>query len=187
MTSDRFTLSFCRSRARVLMLRRSRPPFAGLWNGLGGKVEPDETDEASALREVWEEAGIGRDDVARLVRIGDVSWEISQAGRAPSRGSMAVYLVDLVCGWECWEGVRDTPEGGLAWWPEGALRDRDEPRIVPNIPLIYPAMLADDALAEYHCRYEGNRLLSVERRLDGSRQLRYPAEASERRRTSPDG
>jgi 8-oxo-dGTP pyrophosphatase MutT (NUDIX family) len=112
MTSDRFTLSFCRSRARVLMLRRSRPPFAGLWNGLGGKVKPDETDDASALREVWEEAG-----------------------------------------------------------------------------LIYPAMLADDALAEYHCRYEGSRLLSVERRLDGSRRLRYlaPTEPSRRRRTPPDG
>jgi hypothetical protein len=85
-------------------------------------------------------------------------------------------------------GILTGAEGELAWWPEGALRDRGEPLIVANVPHFYPAMLDDDGLAEYHCRYEGSRLLSVERRLDGSRQLRYlaPTEASGRR-TPPDG
>ncbi len=40
------------------MLYRDRPPFARHWNGLGGKIEPDETPLACVEREVLEESGL---------------------------------------------------------------------------------------------------------------------------------
>jgi len=43
---------------RVLAARRARPPaLAGLWELPGGKVEPGESREAAAVREIAEELG----------------------------------------------------------------------------------------------------------------------------------
>ena len=43
---------------RILMIRRGHPPSEGLWSIPGGRVEPSETLEAAARREVIEETGL---------------------------------------------------------------------------------------------------------------------------------
>lgn len=55
------TLVYVREGGRTLMLHRIRKAndmHAGKWNGLGGKLEPGETPEACAVREVHEESGL---------------------------------------------------------------------------------------------------------------------------------
>lgn len=44
--------------ARVLLSLRRRPPESGAWSILGGRLEPFETVQDCALREVREEAGV---------------------------------------------------------------------------------------------------------------------------------
>lgn len=43
---------------RVLMLKRARPPFIGMWSLLGGHVELGEDIRATLEREVFEETGL---------------------------------------------------------------------------------------------------------------------------------
>lgn len=43
---------------RVLVGRRLKPPFAGLWSFPGGRCEPGESPEAAARRELMEETGL---------------------------------------------------------------------------------------------------------------------------------
>ncbi len=43
---------------KVLMLKRIKPPYAGYWSLLGGKIDFGEHPEQSAVREIREEAGI---------------------------------------------------------------------------------------------------------------------------------
>lgn len=43
---------------RLLLVRRGRPPSAGLWSVPGGRVEPGESDAAAVVRELFEETGL---------------------------------------------------------------------------------------------------------------------------------
>ncbi|MGJ3230955.1 MAG: NUDIX hydrolase [Oceanicaulis sp.] len=60
----------------VLLIRRGKPPFEGLWSIPGGKVEPGETLAAAALRELAEETGT-KAEIAGLI---DVFENISPHG-----------------------------------------------------------------------------------------------------------
>jgi 8-oxo-dGTP pyrophosphatase MutT (NUDIX family) len=43
----------------VLLIRKNRPDFqAGKWNGIGGKIEPNESRNAAMVREFREETGV---------------------------------------------------------------------------------------------------------------------------------
>lgn len=50
-------------KTNVLMCYRSKEPYTGLYNLLGGKIEEDETDLNSAYRELFEESGITNKDI----------------------------------------------------------------------------------------------------------------------------
>lgn len=56
-----------------LQLRRARPPLVGTWQPVMGHIEPGETAQAAALRELQEETGI-----------------------APQRGLLALWQLELV-------------------------------------------------------------------------------------------
>jgi len=54
-------------RDEVLMIERAKPPGIGLWAPVGGGIEPGETAEAAALREVAEETAV---EIRLLGRVG---------------------------------------------------------------------------------------------------------------------
>jgi 8-oxo-dGTP diphosphatase len=73
-----------KGRWRVLLVRRRNPPFAGQWAIPGGFVEPGETLEAAARRELREETGAEPAELAQLHAFGDPGrdprgWTISVA------------------------------------------------------------------------------------------------------------
>lgn len=60
------TLVIVEQEGRVLLGMKKRGFGAGRWNGFGGKVEPGETIEAAARRELREEAGIEAGELALM-------------------------------------------------------------------------------------------------------------------------
>ncbi len=52
------TLLFLRRHDELLLAMKKRGFGKGRWNGVGGKIEPDETDEQAAARECYEEIGV---------------------------------------------------------------------------------------------------------------------------------
>lgn len=51
-------LLFTKDYEKVLLVKRNKPPYENLWNGIGGKIELDETPLEAAIRECSEETGI---------------------------------------------------------------------------------------------------------------------------------
>lgn len=58
---------------QLLMCRRRKEPYRGLLNLVGGKVEPGETDEAAAYRELFEETALTAADI-RLIPVMELRY-----------------------------------------------------------------------------------------------------------------
>ncbi|OXB67577.1 hypothetical protein ASZ78_004695 [Callipepla squamata] len=67
-----FTLVLVVQPPRVLLGRKKRGFGAGLWNGFGGKVQPGESVEDAARRELLEESGL---TVDTLQKMGEITFE----------------------------------------------------------------------------------------------------------------
>lgn len=49
---------------KILFCKRQKDPYKGKYNLVGGKIEEGENGQEAAYRELYEETGIGRDDIA---------------------------------------------------------------------------------------------------------------------------
>ncbi len=62
---------------KILLIKRSTPPFVGYWALPGGRVEPNEAVEHTVVREVKEETGL---DVEIVRKVGEYHEQGVQAG-----------------------------------------------------------------------------------------------------------
>lgn len=79
---------FNQNEDKVLMCLRKKDPYKGLYNFVGGKLEPDENDLDAAYRELFEETSITKADI-NLVRLMDFNYYMSNI-------ELQVYVGKLV-------------------------------------------------------------------------------------------
>ena len=107
------TLCYLRKDGKTLMIHRVKKQddiHAGKWNGLGGKLEPGESPEECAIREIREESGL-------------------QARNPRLKGILTFPNFDGVQDWYAFVFVVhefqgqliDSPEGFLKWVDDDAL------------------------------------------------------------------
>ncbi len=118
---------------RVLLVHRvgrADDEHLGKWNGLGGKLEADESVSAGMCRELLEEANL---QVRSMQLRGTVSWP----GFGP-RGEDWLGFVFLVDGWEG-TAPEHNAEGRLEWVPRTRLllASSDDPaeRAAADLPM----------------------------------------------------
>jgi 8-oxo-dGTP diphosphatase len=63
---------------KILLIKRTTPPFIGFWALPGGRSEPGEAAEQTAIREVKEETGL---DVQVVRKVGEYREQGIQAGQ----------------------------------------------------------------------------------------------------------
>jgi len=89
LTVDVVVVARLRGQCRVLLVKRGRPPFEGLWALPGGFVEPDEPLELAARRELREETGVEPLHLEQLATFGD-------PGRDPRGWTISVAFLALL-------------------------------------------------------------------------------------------
>ena len=107
------TLVYLKRNGKTLMIHRIKKQadiHQGKWNGLGGKLEPGESPEACAVREVREESGLE----IRSLRYGGL---LVFAGFKGEDWYVWVYTSEAFDG-----ELIDSDEGRLQWIPDAELR-----------------------------------------------------------------
>jgi 8-oxo-dGTP diphosphatase len=149
----RFTLCFLTRPGKVLLLRRRKPPNQGLWNGVGGHIEPGEPPLKSCLREVWEETGY---QLNQLHFNGVLTWT---GFENEEPGGLAFFSAPAPT-------VKQPPqdnEGHLSWKSQHwACTTAD---VVDNLRVILPPVFAGEPPSGYHFQYRCGQI---------AEQVRYP-------------
>ncbi len=109
------TLCYVRSGGKTLMVHRIKKlndMHQGKWNGLGGKLDPGETPEECAEREIYEESGL---------RVYDLQLKglLTFPAFAHEEDWYAFVFVASPFDGE----LIDSPEGDLAWIEDARLLD----------------------------------------------------------------
>lgn len=121
------------------MLHRRFPPNQGLWNGVGGHIEPGETPRQAVIREVAEETGyrISNPEFAGLL-----TWD----GFEIPPGGIAIFTADVPH-----KNFVNNHEGNLAWKPRDWACSA--PEVVDNIHVFLPRILAGESPLHFHFSY----------------------------------
>lgn len=106
------TVVFLRRDDEVLLAMKKRGFGVGRWNGAGGKIEPGETSEAGAKREVLEEIGVV---ALELTKVADMTFHELHDG-TPGIVHSDIYLCSE------WENEpTESEEMAPRWFPISEL------------------------------------------------------------------
>jgi len=127
----------------------------GAWNGVGGKIEPNETIESSMIREIKEETNI---DVipSKLFYKGTVTWNLFDA---QGQGLyLFVYFLNQKYPIDVPKSIN---EGILDWKPISWTIDKVNQGIAKNIPYFLSHALKHEKVYNYYCIFENDLLKDV--------------------------
>lgn len=147
-----FTICFLKKGDYILLLNREKPQWMGAWNGVGGKIEQDETPLAGALREIKEETGITVEDITYK---GKITW----TDGVVNYGCMYAFIAELpesfpyVTPIKVAEGILDWKE--LTWilHPENVG--------IADLKYYLPKMLNETANYDYIFTYQDKKLVNI--------------------------
>jgi ADP-ribose pyrophosphatase YjhB (NUDIX family) len=102
---------------KVLLARRKNAPQAGCWGFPGGGVEPGETLEKAAQREVMEETGVRAHAVHALPPVEQIVTPEQDQGEGPSHW----ILIPVACAYDTGEPQADDDVVEAGWFDPEAL------------------------------------------------------------------
>jgi 8-oxo-dGTP diphosphatase len=140
----RYTLIFLTHGEDVLMLHRRRAPNLGLWNGVGGHLEPGEDPRAGAIREIYEETGLR---VPEVRFAGLLTWE----GYEIEAGGLYMYTAEAPQ-----RSFHENDEGEMAWKSREWVFHSSE--VVSNIRIFAPMVLDGVPPQIYHFVYHDGQI-----------------------------
>ena len=154
-TTYTYTLAFIKYQQDILMLNRIKPPWLGLWNGLGGKIQANESPMASIIRELEEEMGITFSPLDIMDK-GVLTWNDFEANGQ----GIHMFVIELKKPLSQ-TFPRMTDEGILDLKSFEWIMDEMNYGVAPNIPYFLP-VLFESGRHHIHCIFENDTLKEVE-------------------------
>lgn len=158
-TNIQYTLGFIKSDDKVLLLNRQKKPHMGKWNGVGGKIENNETPLQCIIRETKEETNLDIDDYQcrgylKWIRDGE-----GLGGVYLFTGTFCLSEAEL----KTYPEERD--EGILSWKSWDWIVDSNNVGIVDNIHMLWNDLWQGTVSDIYKAEYIGlvlNRAYKLE-------------------------
>jgi 8-oxo-dGTP diphosphatase len=125
---------------KVALIKKNRPKWqAGLYNGIGGKVEPGETPHLAIRREFWEETGTTIDNWKPFCTL----IHSAVMSKSMPSGPWTVYF------FKAFEvaTLQSPTDEEVKWWDVRAIANRLNNYFVPNLQWLIP-MAMEDITAE---------------------------------------
>jgi len=155
----KYTLGFILRNDEVLLINRQKKPWQGSWNGVGGKINENESPKESIIREIFEETNIKVLDNVVFDK-GYLTWNTFDAN------GLGLYLFLIVLNDDY---VYETPikmnEGILDFKKIDWIVSDDNYGVAHNIPYFLETLIKDQNRYHYHCHFEGRNLVKFEKEL----------------------
>ncbi|MED4699550.1 8-oxo-dGTP diphosphatase [Lysinibacillus capsici] len=145
----KYTIGYLKYKNQILLLNRNKAPNMGLWNGVGGKIEINETPKDSFIREAFEETGI---ILSNPKEVGTVIWNSNRGN-----GGMYVFFEEFFE--KPFIEVNNFDEGILAWKEIDWIMNTENKGIVPNIKYYLKEILENKHDLIHHFMYINGNLL----------------------------
>lgn len=150
----KYTICFIRKRDKILLLNRNKKPNMGMWNGVGGKIEENETPYEGIIRETFEETGI---ELPSVTSKGNVIFKDKDE---PWDGEgMYVFLADLPHGVHM-DTPLSTAEGLLQWKEIDWILNCDNRGVVSNLQSYLPIILKEESKFEHIFTYDNRNIIN---------------------------
>lgn len=150
--TKQLTVGLVTTKTGVVLINRAKPPYRGLWNGLGGKVEPGETPREGMAREFHEECGLVLpSDVFKAC--GLVHWYVDGALLGDLFLFKAETSQELTL-------PMQTREGIVAAMDPAWLTASDNLGLVPDLGAMLPYFEAGNSVT-LRSDFEGERFLGL--------------------------
>lgn len=153
----KYTLAFIKRKDEILMLNRNKSPWMGSWNGVGGKVNENETAINCIIREVYEETGINvnKEDV---IDKGYVTWNSNEE----YNNGLHVYLINLDDNF-IYVTPRKVLEGILDWKKIDWISDFENYGVCDNIPYFINDVIFNKNRYNHKCIFDDKILIEVKK------------------------
>lgn len=149
----KYNICFIKRGDEILLLNREKASWMGCWNGIGGKLDSQETPRDAMIREMEEETGI---KAYSLHFKGLVTW----SGDDFDFGGMYAYIAEVPESFAYAAPIK-TDEGILDWKKIDWILNDNNVGIVSNIPKTLPWMLNESKCFDHHCVYAKGQLLDI--------------------------
>ncbi|WP_042149522.1 8-oxo-dGTP diphosphatase [Paucisalibacillus sp. EB02] len=150
-----YTIAFILRRNEILLLNRESPSWMGSWNGVGGKLEYDESPRDCIIREIREETGIQLQNIAYK---GTVTWNVD----GHYYNGMYAFVAEIP-GYFDYNTPIKTDEGILDWKKVDWIL-HPENTGVANLQYFLKEMIQGDQIYDYHFVYKDKQVEHFERK-----------------------
>lgn len=146
----KYTICFIKRGEKILLLNREKSAWMGVWNGVGGKIEANETPIESVLREVKEETGI---TLMNAEYKGKVTW----TDGSTYFGGMYAYIAELPESYEYHTPIK--VEEGILDWKEISWILHPQNMGIAGLKNYLAKMLNEQTIYEYQFTYKDDEII----------------------------